>query len=156
MTDARDAIFAADLASNAGANRAAIWAVFAKHGLGYSARGIEGTLRIGVLYDAAYDLPPDLQHTSNPVITSQPLSVKAGAGDLYPYKVTATNPSSGMLSFEVTSGPAGMTVDSTGAVNWAQAFTSQRVKITVTDGKGGRVVHGYLAPALTALVGDQS
>src|SRR5581483_7276262 len=39
MTDARDAILAADLASNGGANRALIWTIFAKHGLGYSARG---------------------------------------------------------------------------------------------------------------------
>ena len=45
MTDARDAIFSADQAVNGGANRAAIWQVFAKHGMGYSALGSMATTR---------------------------------------------------------------------------------------------------------------
>ncbi len=151
MTDARDAILSADLASNSGANRVSIWTVFAKHGLGYSARGIDGGLDTGTLYDAAYDLPPDLQTNKNPAITSQPLSVTVGAGGLYAYTVTASNPNAGVLSFALTSGPAGLTVDPSGAVTWIASFTAQRIKITVTDGKGGKVVHGYLAPVLTHL-----
>jgi len=156
MTDARDAILSADLVSNSGMNRAAIWTIFAKHGLGYSARGIDGSLQTGTLYDAAYDLPPDLQSIKNPAITSQPLSVVAGLGALYSYAVVPTNPNAGVLSFVLTSGPVGMTVDPSGAVTWTATFTAQRIQVTVTDGKGGKVVHGYLAPVLTRLLTDRS
>jgi uncharacterized protein (TIGR03437 family) len=155
MTDARDAILTADLASNAGVNRAAIWTIFAKHGLGYSARGTDGFTGTGTLYDAAYDLPLDLQSTPNPIITSLPLSVHLGAGELYAYTVKATNPNAGTLSFALTSGPAGMTVSPGGAVTWIASFTGQRIKITVTDGKGGKVIHGYLAPVFTHLSTDR-
>jgi uncharacterized protein (TIGR03437 family) len=154
MTDARDAILTADLATNGGTNRLTIWTVFAKHGLGYSARGIDGHLQSGTVYDAAYDLPPDLQSTKNPVITSQPLSITAGAGQLYAYTVAASNPNAGTLNFALTSGPDGMTVSPSGSVTWIASFTAQRVKITVTDGQGGKVVHGYLAPVLTHLATD--
>ncbi len=156
MTDARDAILSADLASNSGANRIFIWTIFAKHGLGYSARGIDGSLKTGTVYDAAYDLPPDLQSTQNPAITSHPLSVTVGVGAFYAYTVTATNPNAGTLSFALDAGPAGMTLDPSGALTWTATFTPQRVKITVTDGKGGKVVHGYLAPVLTHLTDGHS
>jgi len=156
MTDARDAILTADLATNNGTNRLAIWTVFAKHGLGYSARGIDGLPERGTIYDASYDLPPDLQTIKNPAITSQPLSISIGAGQLYAYAVAASNPNAGTLNFVLTSGPDGMTVNPSGSVTWTASFTGQRVKITVTDGKGGKVVHGYLAPVLTHLATNQS
>jgi len=156
MTDARDAILTADLATNGGTNRLSIWTVFAKHGLGYSARGIDGPPKSGTVYDASYDLPPDLQTIKNPAITSQPLSITIGAGQLYAYAVAASNPNAGTLNFVLTSGPDGMTVDPSGSVTWTASFVGQRVKITVTDGKGGKVVHGYLAPVLTHLATGQS
>lgn len=151
MTDGRDAILSADLASNGGANRAAIWTVFAKHGLGYSSSGVDGWVGTGTVYNAAYDKPPDLQSTGNPKITSNPLLVSSGAGLAYLYTVSASNPNAGVLNFALDSGPPGMTVGSTGAVSWTVSFTAQRVKITVTDGKGGKVVHGYLAKVFTHL-----
>jgi uncharacterized protein (TIGR03437 family) len=156
MTDARDAILTADLATNGGTNRLAIWTVFAKHGLGYSARGIDGVPQTGTIYDAAYDLAPDLQSIKNPAITSQPLSIKTGAGQFYAYAIAASNPNAGTLNFELTKGPDGMTLDPSGSVTWITSFTGQRIKITVTDGKGGKVVHGYFAPVLTHLGLDQT
>lgn len=155
MTDARDAILTADLATNGGTNRVAIWTVFAKHGLGYSSRGIDGLPQSGTVYDAAYDLPRDLQSIQNPSITSQPLSITTGAGEFYAYAIGASNPNAGTLNFVLTTGPDGMTVSPDGAVTWTTSFTAQRVKITVTDGKGGKVVHGYLAPVLTHLTTNQ-
>jgi hypothetical protein len=154
MTDARDAILAADQAANGGANRAAIWQVFAKHGMGYSARGIDGSLRAGTVYDANFDLPPDMQTARSPVITSNPLSIATRMGDAYTYQVTASNPNGGVLNYSLTAGPSGMTEDpASGAVRWTTAtFAPQRVKITVTDGKGGRAVHGYALPVDTPLV----
>jgi Zn-dependent metalloprotease len=151
MTDARDAILSADLASNGGANRVAIWTIFAKHGLGFSARGVDGFA--GTLYDAAYDLPPDLQNGKNPLITSEPLFVPLGVGDLYAYRVLVSNPNAGTLDFELNSGPNGMTVNPlSGAVNWIATFTGQRVKITVTDGKGGKSFTAILLPYLLTLL----
>jgi len=156
MTDARDAILSADLATNGGSNRAAIWTVFAKHGMGYSAKGIDGWIGSGTVYDAAYDTPPDLQGKGNPAITSNPV-FNGTAGQPYIYTVKATNPNNGVLSFALNSGPVGMSVDATGgAVSWITSFTAQRVKITVTDGQGGKVVHGYLARVFTNISSGQS
>jgi Zn-dependent metalloprotease len=152
MTDARDAIVSADVADNNGSNRISIWTVFAKHGMGYSAVGVDGTILTGTRYDAAYDLPPDLQANPNPKITSNPLLLRLGSGDAYSYTIAASNPAAGTLNYAMTQGPTGMTVDAaSGAVNWTATFVSQRVKITVTDGKGGKVVHGYRLPVLTTL-----
>ena len=156
MTDARDAILSADLATNGGIHRAAIWAVFARHGMGYSAKGIDGWVFSGTVYNAAYDSPPDLQTKGNPAITSNPL-FDGNAGQAYLYTVKASNPNSGVLNFALVSGPVGMTVDATGgAVNWITSFTAQRVKITVTDGQGGKVVHGYLARVFTNISSGHS
>jgi uncharacterized protein (TIGR03437 family) len=156
MTDARDAILSADLATNGGSHRAAIWTVFAKHGMGYSAKGIDGWAGSGTVYNAAYDAPPDLQSLRNPSITSNPLFT-VSAGQPYVYAVQATNPNNGLLNFALSSGPVGMTVDSSaGAVNWISSFTGQRVKIAVTDGKGGKVVHGFLTRVFTNLSSGQS
>jgi hypothetical protein len=53
--DARDAILAADVANNNGANECLIWAAFAKRGMGYSAQdgGSANTLNV----TEAFDLP---------------------------------------------------------------------------------------------------
>ncbi|MBZ5624778.1 MAG: M36 family metallopeptidase [Acidobacteriia bacterium] len=152
MTDARDAILAADQAVNKGANRAKIWQVFARHGLGYSSAGTDGSNYSGTIYNAAYDQPPDLQTATNPAITSHPLSVLPGLGDLYSYRVTATNPAGGTLAYTLTQGPARMTTDAaTGLTQWTATFTGKRVKITVTDDRGGRVVHGFFVPVHTTI-----
>ena len=54
MLNARDGILQADQNINAGANRCAIWTVFARHGMGNSAVGNNGTT-----HTAATDLPTD-------------------------------------------------------------------------------------------------
>jgi extracellular elastinolytic metalloproteinase len=52
--NARDGILQADQALNGGANRCAIWTVFARHGMGVSASGNNGTT-----HNAATDVPAD-------------------------------------------------------------------------------------------------
>ena len=154
MPDARDAILAADLATNAGANRAAIWAVFARHGLGFSAAGADSTTYSGLYYNAAYDQPADLQPGANPAITSTPPSTHPQMGGQFTYTVTASNPAGGTLSYALNSGPSGMTIDGSGTLHWTAGFTQQRVKVTVTDGGGGEVVHGFsLTPDTTLTAG---
>ena len=154
MTDARDAILAVDLATNAGANRAGIWTVFARHGLGFSSAGVDGTTYSRLYYNAAYDQPLDLQPGGNPAITSTPSSTLPQMGTQYAYTVTASNPAAGTLTYALNNGPSGMTIDDSGTLRWTPAFTQQRVKVTVTDGKGGKVVHGFsLTPDTTLTAG---
>ena len=52
--NARDGILTADQNLNGGANRCAIWQVFARHGMGVSAQGNNGTTHV-----AATDIPPE-------------------------------------------------------------------------------------------------
>jgi Zn-dependent metalloprotease len=52
--NARDGILQADQSVNGGANRCAIWTVFARHGMGVSATGNNGTT-----HNAATDVPAD-------------------------------------------------------------------------------------------------
>ena len=87
MIDARDGILMADQTINGAANRAKIWEVFARHGMGNSAGGIDGSsLLKDTVYNAAFDLPPDLQPGNrSPAITSQPPAVIPRLGDAYVY-----------------------------------------------------------------------
>jgi uncharacterized protein (TIGR03437 family) len=156
MTDARDAILAADQAANAGANRARIWQVFARHGLGFSSAGIDGGMYPGIYYNAAYDQPVDLQPAGNPAITSRPPVTPPQLGEQFSYPVIASNPAGGKLAYALTQGPAGMTIDAGGVVRWAAVFTQQRVKITVTDSLGGKVVHGFILTPDTTLTSGVS
>ncbi|MDQ1592640.1 MAG: hypothetical protein QOG71_3267 [Pyrinomonadaceae bacterium] len=84
--NARDGILQADQNLNAGANRCAIWAVFARHGMGVSAVGNDGTT-----HTAATNVPTDCGGTCtfsiNPTSASYAaaggtgsVSVTAGAG----------------------------------------------------------------------------
>jgi extracellular elastinolytic metalloproteinase len=63
--DARDAILAADVANNAGANDCLIWRAFAKRGMGYSALdgGSSNTLNV----TEAFDVPPHCAGATGPV-----------------------------------------------------------------------------------------
>lgn len=82
--NARDGIIQADQNLNGGANRCAIWAVFARHGMGVSAVGNDGTT-----HTAATNVPADCGGTCtfsiSPTSASQPAT--AGTGTV---SVTAT------------------------------------------------------------------
>lgn len=82
--NARDGIIQADANLNGGANRCAIWTVFARHGMGVSAVGNDGTT-----HTAATNVPSDCGGTCtfsiSPTSASQPAT--AGSGSV---SVTAT------------------------------------------------------------------
>lgn len=82
--NARDGILQADQNLNGGANRCAIWAVFARHGMGVSAVGNDGTT-----HTAATNVPGDCGGTCtfsiNPTSASSP-----AAGGSATVTVTAT------------------------------------------------------------------
>lgn len=71
--NARDGILQADQNLNAGANRCAIWTVFARHGMGVSAVGNDGTT-----HTAATNIPTDCGGTCS--FSINPTSANVGAG----------------------------------------------------------------------------
>ncbi len=170
MIDARDAVLTAMESdkTNDAAARAAAWNVFARHGMGYAAGGFNGgeigisngqmiVKPEGTVFNASFDLPPDLQPGNrSPVITGRPI-VTPGLGDDYVYEIEAEDPDGEDLSYELTEGPEGMTVDpATGTLRWTPGFTSQKAKIAVTDGAGGKTIHGFQIPVRTFLTPDQA
>ena len=115
--NARDGILQADQNLNGGANRCAIWTVFARHGMGVSAVGNDGTTHV-----AATDLPSDCGGTCtfsiNPTSAnfaagggSASVSVTAGAGCAWTAVSNAT-------FITITSGSSG---SGNGTVNYSVA-----------------------------------
>lgn len=73
--NARDGILQADQNLNGGANRCAIWTVFARHGMGVSAVGNDGTT-----HTAATNVPSDCGGTCTFSISPTSASYAAGGG----------------------------------------------------------------------------
>jgi len=73
--NARDGILQADQNLNGGVNRCAIWTVFARHGMGVSAVGNDGTT-----HTAASDMPSDCGGTCSYSISPTSASYAAGGG----------------------------------------------------------------------------
>ncbi|HEU4479735.1 MAG TPA: M36 family metallopeptidase [Pyrinomonadaceae bacterium] len=115
--NARDGILQADQSLNGGANRCAIWTVFARHGMGVSAVGNDGTT-----HTAATNIPTDCggtcSYSINPTSSSQPagggsgsVSVTAGTGCAWTAVSNAT-------FITITSGSSG---SGNGTVNYSVA-----------------------------------
>ena len=80
-----------------------------------------------------------------PVISSQP-GVTATSGATYSYQVTAIDADGDPLAYRLLTAPGGMTISSTGLVEWAiPAGVSglAPVEIEVSDGNGGVARQGY-------------
>ena len=75
IPNARDGILQADQSLNGGANRCAIWTVFARHGMGVSAVGNDGTT-----HTPATDLPADCGGTCSFSINPTSASFAAAGG----------------------------------------------------------------------------
>ncbi len=108
--NARDGILQADQNLNGGVNRCAIWAVFARHGMGVSAVGNDGTTHI-----AATDVPADCNGGGDPCAsaTISPTSASQPAGG----------------------GTGSVSVTAAATCNWTAA--SNAAFITVTSGASG-------------------
>jgi Zn-dependent metalloprotease len=119
--NARDGIIQADQNLNGGANRCAIWTVFARHGMGVSAVGNDGTTHV-----AATDVPADCGGTCS----------------------FSINPTS--ASFAAAGGTASVTVTTSAGCNWTAASNSSFITITSgTSGSGSGTV-SYSVAANTA------
>ncbi len=72
-----------------------------------------------------------------PVITSTAVTTGVEQ-DLYQYRVTATDPDGDVLSFVLTTAPAGMTISATGTISWTPSFNQSgqhSVTVIVSDGQ---------------------
>ena len=113
MLNARDGILQADTNLNGGANACAIWTVFARHGMGFSAVGNDGTT-----HTAATNLPASCT-PGTPTIGVSPasLSFSATAG--------GANPASQNVSISNTGG---------GALNWTVSDNATWLILSPTSG----------------------
>jgi hypothetical protein len=132
--NARDGILQADQNLNGGANRCAIWAVFARHGMGVSAVGNDGTT-----HTAATNVPTDCGGTCTYSISptsatyaasggSGTVTVTAGAG-------CAWTASSNASFITVTSGASGSGSGSVGYSIAANTLTTSRTGTLTVAGQ---------------------
>lgn len=115
--NARDGILQADQNLNGGANRCAIWTVFARHGMGVSAVGNDGTT-----HTAATDVPVDCGGTCsfsiNPTSASQPAGGGTGSVTVTAQAGCAWTAVSNATFITITSGSSGT---GNGTVNYSVA-----------------------------------
>ena len=82
----------------------------------------------------------------DPVITST-APTRAETGKTFGYAVTASDPDQDLLSFYLTTAPAGMSIDrTTGVVTWeptAAQVGQQSATVLVLDGHGGRATQSF-------------
>ena len=121
--NARDGILQADQNLNGGANRCAIWTVFARHGMGVSAVGNDGTT-----HTAATNVPADCGGTCS----------------------FSINPTS--ASFAAAGGSGSVTVSTTAGCNWTAASNNSFIAITSgASGSGSGTVNYSVAANTTSL-----
>jgi subtilisin-like proprotein convertase family protein len=137
FVDGRDAILAADLALNGGANRCYIWEVFARRGLGFSAtQGSTGSRSDGT---EAFDLPTSCSLDAMPEMVSickpnnAQYTISTGMGTNFTLSATG-NPAGTTVSFSVnpvpSMGSSIMTIGNTAAA----ADGTYMITITGTEG----------------------
>jgi hypothetical protein len=119
--NARDGILQADQNLNGGANRCAIWTVFARHGMGVSAVGNDGTTHV-----AATNVPAECGGTCS----------------------FSINPTS--ASFAAAGGSASVTVTTQAGCNWTAASNSSFITITSGASGSGSGTVNYSVAANTS------
>ena len=121
--NARDGILQADQNLNGGANRCAIWTVFARHGMGVSAVGNDGTTHV-----AATDVPADCGGTCS----------------------FSINPTS--ASFTASGGTASVSVTTSAGCNWTAVSNNSFITITSGSSGSGNGTVSYSVAANTSLL----
>ncbi|MBE9098367.1 putative Ig domain-containing protein [Vacuolonema iberomarrocanum] len=84
-----------------------------------------------------------------PSIESSPV-FRADVGSPYRYSVEASDPDVGdVLSYQLIEAPAGMTIDSTGEIQWdTPVFGNHKVVVNVTDDQGLGAAQGFTLTVL--------
>ena len=125
--NARDGILQADQNLNGGANRCAIWTVFARHGMGVSAVGNDGTTHV-----AATDVPADCGGTCS----------------------FSINPTS--ASFAAAGGSQSVTVTTQAGCNWTAASNNSFITVTSGASGSGSGTVNYSVAANTSVARNGS
>ena len=125
--NARDGIIQADQNLNGGANRCTIWTVFARHGMGVSAVGNDGTTHV-----AATDVPADCGGTCS----------------------FSINPTS--ASFAAAGGSGSVTVTTAAGCNWTAASNNSFITITSGASGSGSGTVNYAVAANTSVARNGS
>ncbi|HEY6805513.1 MAG TPA: M36 family metallopeptidase [Pyrinomonadaceae bacterium] len=119
--NARDGILSADQNLFAGANRCAIWTVFARHGMGVSAVGNDGTT-----HTAATNVPAD-------------------CGGTCTFSISPTS-----ASYAAAGGTGSVTVTAGAGCNWTAVSNSAFITVTSGSSGSGSGTVGYSVAANTA------
>lgn len=120
--NARDGILQADQNLNGGANRCAIWTVFARHGMGVSAVGNDGTT-----HTAATNVPAD-------------------CGGACSFSINPTS-----ASFAAAGGSGSVTVTTQAGCNWTAASNNSFITVTSgASGSGSGTVNYSVAANVSA------
>ena len=157
MVEAKDAVLMADELNNGSTNHPTLHEVFARHGLGFSSSSVDGfRLSQSVTFNAAFDLPPGPGENRNPTVSSVVELTTEYLTDMR-YRIIADDPDGDQLIYTVVKGPDGLSVDADGIVTWfANQFTPPLAQVEITDGKGGRIIHGFTIPMITNLVAGEA
>jgi SdrD B-like domain/Putative Ig domain len=102
---------------------------------------------VGTGYLFGLDRPP---HFTTTPVTQASASIKQLSRP-YVYNAGASDPDGDPLTFTLLYGPSGMTVATTGQVNWGGAFAgSFPVALKVSDGRGGSAEQDYTLTVIPA------
>jgi Zn-dependent metalloprotease len=141
MLNARDGIIAADNAVNGGTHVCQIWTVFARHGMGFSAVGNDGTT-----HTAATNLPSSCGGTPPPACSSSTTTISSGtpgSGSLATTDCTSTTrPTANCyydnFTFSATAGTAyTITLTSSAFDTYLYLLSGTTVLASDDDGNGG-------------------
>ncbi|MDV6032260.1 MAG: hypothetical protein F9B45_19665 [Phycisphaera sp. RhM] len=83
---------------------------------------------------------------NNPPVIESAAKATATVGDLYAYDVIATDPERDPRTYELTSGPIGMTMDDQGRIRWLPSETdigTHQVLLKVSDTRGAFDTQGF-------------
>jgi len=144
--DARDAILLADQTFNAGANRAALWVIFAARGMGFgSGGGDQDYDPLVTRFDSTAAIPAEFGGVNfPPKVTSQP-SGYAIVGENAFYTILAEDPEGDAWTVEMLEAPSTAQFDPVQRrVRWRPTFTEGRFVFAVTDSHGNQTKHGFV------------
>jgi len=121
-----------------------------KHRIDMTVHGQPGTGMAVSLFQGTA-CPPVEQNNRSPKITSSPgANPSVNVGQAFVYDVEATDPDGDTLTYTLSAGPQGMTIDpATGLVAWTPpSVGTTLVTVNVSDGRGGSATQSFKLSAV--------
>ncbi len=113
----------------------------------------------GGFFTQSFDLPVVTSAPNDaPTIVSEPLG-PAVVDAPYRYQVEATDVNGDLITFQLTTAPSGMLIDSaTGLISWtptAAQVGTQNVAVSASDGRGGVATQSFGLPVVTQTIANE-